>query len=172
MMSTDYSKNISELSLDKQQLLKLLLSNDAGDTSTLPLSFAQRRLWFIEQMGRATHVYNICTSVRLRGRLDEVALEQSFNEIVRRHEALRTTFTMVDKKPVQVVAATLKVKASVRSLEKLPESERETEVQRLLQKESKTPFDLTRGPLLRVKLFRLSAHETVLMLTMHQAVSA
>jgi hypothetical protein len=170
-MASYHYENITELSLDKKELLQLLLAKETGETSTLPLSFAQRRLWFIEQMGRAGHVYNICASVRLQGQLDEVALERSFNEIVRRHEALRTTFVMVDKQPMQVVVPALKIKTSIINLEALLEAEREPEVQRLLQKESKTPFDLARGPLLRVKLLRLSAHERVLMLTMHHIIS-
>jgi amino acid adenylation domain-containing protein len=171
MMATDYSKNIAELSVDKQELLSLLLSQETDQASVLPLSFAQQRLWFIEQMGRATHVYNICKSVRLQGCVNEKVLEQSFNEIVRRHEGLRTTFELVDEEPVQIVAAVVKVKTSVISLKTLPAAERAAEVQRLLQTESQTPFDLARGPLLRVTLLRLAAHESVLMLTMHHIIA-
>jgi amino acid adenylation domain-containing protein len=171
MMATDYYENIAELSLDKQELLSLLLSQEADKASVTPLSFAQQRLWFIEHMGRATHVYNICTSVRLQGRVNEKALERSFNEIVRRHEGLRTTFELVDEEPVQIVAPVVKVKTSVISLEALPAAGHEAEVQRLVGKESQTPFDLARGPLLRVTLLRLSANESVLMLTMHHIIA-
>ncbi|HEV7857241.1 MAG TPA: condensation domain-containing protein, partial [Pyrinomonadaceae bacterium] len=171
MTTMDYSRNIAELSPEKQELLKLLLLEETLETNTFPLSFAQRRLWFIEQIERGSYVYNICASVRLRGHLNVNALEQSFDEIVRRHESLRTTFQLMDQQPVQVVARTLHVKPSLINLKSLPEAERETEVQRLLQEESQTPFDLTRGPLLRVKLLRLATDEHVLLLTLHHIIS-
>ncbi|MCA1628264.1 MAG: condensation domain-containing protein, partial [Acidobacteria bacterium] len=170
-MTTDYFENETELSPEKQELLELLLLEESDEANTFALSFAQRRLWFIEQISQGSYVYNICTNVRLKGRLDEKALEQSFNEIVRRHETLRTTFTVVDKQPVQVVAATMSVNMSVIHLESIPATKREAEVDRLLKKESQTPFDLTRGPLLRVKLLKLSEQEHVLALTMHHIIS-
>src|SRR5262249_32495778 len=100
-----------------------------------------------------------------------VALEQSFEEIVRRHETLRTTFTNVDGNPMQVVAGKGSVGLKHLDLSELPEKEREAQVLRLVTYESQQPFDLPRGPLLRVILFRLAEQEHVLLAVMHHIVS-
>ena len=121
----------------------------------LPLSFAQQRLWFIDQLEPGNSAYNFPAAVRLKGPLNLVALEQSVNEIIKRHEALRTTFATVDGRPVQVVAPALTVGLPVVNLQDLSESEREAEVERLAIEEAQRPFNLARGPLLRVTLLRL-----------------
>ena len=112
----------------------------------LPLSFAQQRLWFIDQLAPGNSAYNIPAAVRLEGPLNVMALERSLNEIVRRHEALRTTFTIVDGGPAQVIAPRMTMEPLVIDLQALSESARETEVQRLAAEEARRPFDLTRGP--------------------------
>ncbi len=137
----------------------------------LPLSFAQQRLWFIDQLDPGNSAYNIPAAVRLRGALNLVALERSVNEIVKRHEALRTTFPTVDGRPVQVIAPALTMTLPVIDLRELPESQRETEVQRLVTAEARKPFDFAVGPLLRVTLVRLGEEEHVGLLTMHHIVS-
>jgi len=137
----------------------------------LPLSFAQQRLWFIDQLEPGNAAYNFPAAVRLKGPLNVAALEQSLNEIVRRHEVLRTTFATVDGCPVQVIAPTLTVRPAVVKLQELSEREREAEVQRLVIEEARLPFDLARGPLLRVTLLRLAEEEHVGLLTMHHIVS-
>ncbi len=137
----------------------------------LPLSFAQQRLWFIDQLEPGNSVYNFPAAVRLKGPLNMVALERSINEIVKRHEALRTTFITVDGRPVQLIAPTLTVKPSNVNLEKVPDHERETEVRRLATEEARRPFNLAQGPLLRVTLLRLAKEEHVGLLTMHHIVS-
>ena len=137
----------------------------------LPLSFAQQRLWFIDQLEPGNSAYNFPAAVRLKGPLNLVALGQSVNEIIKRHEALRTTFTTVDGRPVQVVAPTLTVGLPVVNLQDLTESEREAEVGRLAIEEAQRPFNLARGPLLRVTLLRLGEEEHVGLLTMHHIVS-
>ncbi len=137
----------------------------------LPLSFAQQRLWFIEQLDPGNSVYNFPVAVRLKGSLNLAALEQSLNEIVRRHEALRTTFSMVDGQPVQVIASRLNIALPIVDLTKLPELERENEVQRLVVEEARRPFDLARGPLLRARVLQLAEDEQVGLLTMHHIVS-
>ena len=136
-----------------------------------PLSFAQQRLWFFEQLAPGTAVYNLPVAYRLHGPLDVTALEQSFNEIVRRHEILRTTFADVAAQPVQVITPILTVALAVVDLQCLLESAREAEIRRLAVEESRRPFDLTEGPLLRVTLLRLGREEHVLLLTMHHIVS-
>jgi len=137
----------------------------------LPLSFAQQRLWFIDQLEPGNSAYNFPAAVRLKGPLNLAALERSVNEIVKRHEALRTTFTTVDGRPAQVIAPTLIVRSPIVSLRELPESEREAEVRRLAIEEAQRPFDLAQGPLLRVTLLRLAEEEHVGLLTMHHIVS-
>jgi amino acid adenylation domain-containing protein len=137
----------------------------------LPLSFAQQRLWFIDQLEPGRSVYNFPAAVRLKGPLDVVALEQSLNEIVRRHDALRTTFALVDGRPVQVIAPLLTLTLPMVDLRGLRETERETEVQRLATNEARRPFDLAEGPLVRATLLRLGENEHVGLLTMHHIVS-
>jgi len=138
---------------------------------TIPLSFAQARLWFLEQLVPGNPFYNVPTAVGLRGRLNFAALEQTFNEIVRRHEALRTTFKMVSGQPVQVIAPSLSVPLSLVDLQQLPAAEQSAQVQRLTTAESVRPFDLAQDPLLRVQLLVLGKAEHVLLLTMHHIVA-
>jgi len=137
----------------------------------IPLSFAQQRLWFLDQYEPNSSVYNIPSALRLKGALDVSALEQSLKEIVRRHESLRTTFSLVDGEPVQVIAPTLKISLPFTDLMDLPESDRENEAQRLAMEQAREPFDLSQGPLLRVMLLRLGEDDHVLVLTMHHIVS-
>ncbi|MCA1635267.1 MAG: amino acid adenylation domain-containing protein [Acidobacteria bacterium] len=137
----------------------------------LPLSFAQQRLWLFDQMEPGSHVYNVPGALRLSGRLNVPALEQSLNEIVRRHEVLRTTLAERDLSPVQVVAPQLTLGVKVKDLTGLPEPERERAAQRLAAESARLPFVLARGPLLRVELLRLAAEEHVLAFTLHHIVS-
>jgi len=138
---------------------------------TLPMSYAQQRLWFVGQMDRTSATYNLATAMRVTGRLDESWLEQAFSEVVRRHEVLRTTFRTVDGEPVQVIAATAAQPLELRDLSQLEEGEREEEVERLASAEAERPFDLSSGPLLRVSLLRCGDAEHVLLLTMHHIIS-
>jgi acyl carrier protein len=136
-----------------------------------PLSFAQQRLWFIDQLDPGNSVYNFPAAVRLTGPLDLAALKKSLNEIVRRHEVLRTTFVTVDGHPGQVISLTSTVALPLVDLRELSEAERETEVQRLAIEEARRPFDLAKGPLLRASLLQLGEQEYVGLLTMHHIVS-
>jgi amino acid adenylation domain-containing protein len=137
----------------------------------LPLSFAQQRLWFIEQLEPGSPAYTLSGAVRLRGNLEVAALERSFTEIVRRHEALRARFTEVEGRPVQSISPDLHPGFPVADLSFLPEGERESAVRRLVAAEAVRPFDLGRGPLLRLLLLRLGEGEHVLVLAMHHIVS-
>ena len=137
----------------------------------LPLSFAQQRLWFLDQLAPGNLFYNIPMAVRLTGRLDVEALERSLNEILRRHEVLRTTFRAEGGKPVQVIAPELRLTLPVEDLSHLPEAEREAEAQRRVQEEAQRPFDLTQGPLLRVRLLKLGEEEHIATVTMHHIIS-
>ncbi|MEG5016670.1 MULTISPECIES: amino acid adenylation domain-containing protein [unclassified Microcoleus] len=135
-----------------------------------PTSFAQQRLWFIDQFEPGNPFYNLPAAVLLKGRLNVVVLELSFKEIVRRHEALRTTFATVDGQPVQVVGQKFNFGLQVLDLQQLAETEREEKVKQLAAEEASKPFDLTKGPLLRASLLQLDAEEYVLLLTLHHII--
>lgn len=160
-----------ELSRRNGDSLRLSPIKSVARDGDLPLSFAQQRLWFIDQLDPGNPVYNFPVAVRLKGSLNLLALEQSLNEIVRRHEALRTTFSMVDGQPSQVIASRLIIDLPVVDLREIPEALREAEVQRLVVEEARRPFDLARGPLLRASVLQLSEDEQVGLLTMHHIVS-
>jgi amino acid adenylation domain-containing protein len=137
----------------------------------LPLSFAQQRLWFLEQLEPGSAAYNIPDAYRLRGPLDVAVFERCVNEIIRRHESLRTTFQTVGGKPLQVIAPELRLQIPVISLESPDSAQREAEVKRLAREAASQPFDIARGPLLRVKLLRLEAEDHIVLLTTHHIVS-
>ncbi|RMF32232.1 MAG: non-ribosomal peptide synthetase, partial [Chloroflexi bacterium] len=137
----------------------------------LPLSFAQQRLWFLDQLEPGSPFYNIPTAVRLTGPLDVAALEASLNEILRRHESLRTTFPTVDGRPRQQIAPELTLSLPVIDLRGLPEAEREAQALRLATEEAQRPFDLAQGPLIRALLLQLDDDDHIALLTMHHIVS-
>jgi amino acid adenylation domain-containing protein len=143
----------------------------AEEAFVFPLSFAQQRLWFLDRLEPGSSFYNIFDTLSFDEPMDVSALEQSLNEIVRRHEVLRTTFASVRGKPVQVIASDLKLPLPVVDLRRLSEEERVAETTRLSAEEYERPFELSRGPLVRGKLLRLSTEESVLLLTMHHIVS-
>ncbi|HEY6350086.1 MAG TPA: amino acid adenylation domain-containing protein [Candidatus Angelobacter sp.] len=133
----------------------------------LPLSFAQQRLWFLDQMEPGTGAYNLPFGLRLLGNLDRLTLERSLNAMIQRHEVLRTRFPVRDGKPVQVIAPEALVQIQDIELGMVAEEKRETELAGLVSEEINRPFDLSRGPLLRVKLFRIAEQEHVLLVTTH-----
>ena len=136
-----------------------------------PLSFAQQRLWFLHLLDPQSSAYNMSFALRLSGQLDIPALERALNEIVRRHEVLRTTFDALDGEPVQLIATTQPLEVPLTDLSSLPPEQREAETQRLVVQDALQPFDFARGPMLRASLLRLAAEEHVLSLTMHHIVS-
>lgn len=167
----------------KAELLSLLRQRNMAASSTsiplspvprignLPLSFAQQRLWSLAQLEPNSCVYNLPVAFRLVGPLNVAALEQSIKEIVRRHEILRTTFSVQNGQAVQVISTDQTLTLLVTDLRKFHESKRETEAQWLANEEVQEPFDLVQGPLLRVKLLCLAEEEHILLLTMHHIVS-
>ena len=136
----------------------------------LPTSFAQKRLWFLDQLSPGTCLYNVPITLRLTGTIDHMALTQSFNEIVRRHEALRTTFAWMDGQPVQVISSHATVSLPFSSLHALSATERDAELNRLLNEAMQRSFDLSQGPLLQFMLIQLSETEWVLLLNFHHIV--
>jgi amino acid adenylation domain-containing protein len=136
-----------------------------------PLSFSQQRLWFLDQYEPNSSLYNVSSTVRLNGKLDIEALKRSLDEIVRRHDALRTTFANVNGEPFQVIAPAVNGSLAVIDLRDRPESEREERALRLAGREARRSFDLKQGPLFRATLMRLSEADHVLVLAMHHIVS-
>jgi amino acid adenylation domain-containing protein len=136
----------------------------------LPLSFSQQRLWFLDQLAPANPFYNVCYPMRARGTLEIEPLRRSLNEIVRRHEILRTTFPTTDGQPMQIVHPELELELAITDLSSLPESEREARSLILVREEARTPFDLAKGPLFRAGLLRLDENDHVLLLNWHHII--
>jgi amino acid adenylation domain-containing protein len=137
----------------------------------LPLSFAQQRLWFLEQLEPGSTVYNVPTAVRLSGALDTHALERAFDALVHRHESLRTTFQVANGSPVQVIDPRGHARLNGVDLSSFPDASRDEEARRWALVESQRPFDLAQGPLLRTTLLKLSEQEHVLVLVLHHIIS-
>jgi len=137
----------------------------------LPLSFAQQRLWFLDQLEPNSTFYNIPAGLRLSGQLNIQALEKSINELVKRHESLRTTFKSVRGKPFQVIAPELSIKMTVEDLSQLTPTEQEHKIQNLAMAEAEQPFNLSEGPLFRVKLYQVAETEHVILFNMHHIIS-
>ncbi|TNV64185.1 non-ribosomal peptide synthase/polyketide synthase, partial [Corallococcus exiguus] len=137
----------------------------------LPVSYAQQRLWVVEQLRPGGSHYTIATALRLDGVLDVEALRRALELVVSRHEALRTTFTMKEGQPVQHVHPAGAWELPVTDLNPMPRESRESEAQRRSVEEAALPFDLGRGPVLRTRLLRLDAREHLLLLCMHHIIS-
>jgi amino acid adenylation domain-containing protein len=180
---SDLTKRISDLSPAKRELLARLLKqkgmansrlpimprHDSSDK--LPLSYAQQRLWFLNQLEPGSTVYNVNTIIPLAPSLSASVIEKSLNEIVRRHESLRTVFRAVAGEPIQVIVPEFQLDLPMVDLSEMPEAESETEVMRLMREEAGRPFDLSTLPLLRTVLVRLSEEDQLLLLTMHHIVT-
>ncbi|MBN8468384.1 non-ribosomal peptide synthase/polyketide synthase [Corallococcus exiguus] len=184
---SDILKRLAELPPEKQNaLLKKLKAGGArGATprrshpplepraagTRLPLSFAQQRLWFLEQLEPGTARYNVPAAVRLLGALDLAVLARAFEELLRRHEVLRTVFREQGDSAEQVVLTPSPLALPVVDLTALPPEQRHVEVTRRASAEAQRPFDLVRGPLLSTTLLRLAADEHVLVLNIHHIIS-
>jgi len=137
----------------------------------LPLSFAQKRLWFLDQLEPNSSFYNLPTAMRLKGELNVEALEKSINEIIRRHETLRTHFTAVKGKPQQVIVPELSITPRLIDLSKLAQDAQQAKAQQLATEEAQQPFDLSQAPLFRVSLVKLNDAEHNVLFTMHHIIS-
>ncbi|MFS0519589.1 amino acid adenylation domain-containing protein [Nostoc sp. UIC 10607] len=145
--------------------------SEEAEVFVFPTSFAQQRLWFFDQLAPGNPFYNVSTTLNLTGSLNFTALKQTFNEIVRRHETLRTRFVMVDQQPVQAIAPSLIIPLPLIDLRNFDSPERDTRVQQIVTQEAQHPFNLTTGPLLRVKLLQLDEEEYLLLLNLHHIVA-
>lgn len=182
-MGSNASVGKLALSEEQQQLLALLLEEQGlttaappaimrrSPTVSPPLSFAQERLWFLQQLEAHTALYNIPMALRWQGPLNAAVLERSLSEIVRRHEVLRATFQSVAGQPVQHIMPARPMTLPVCDMRQPPPAEQERTIQRRLLDEAQRAFDLSQGPLLRAELVCLSDQDHVLFLTMHHIVA-
>ena len=152
---------------DKRELLRRMLAEEAG---RIPASSGQRRLWFVDRLGAKAGAYNVFQAVRLQGELNIPALEGALDELVKRHEVLRTTFSVIDGEPIQVIHGTLPsllVKSDLSTLTGVAQAD----ALRVMTDAALTyPFDLSRGPLVRAQLVILGSVEHLLLLTLHHAI--
>ena len=179
----DFNERIAGLSAAKRELLALRLKRDSdasrekvtipqrANRGSSPLSFAQQRLWFLDQLLSGNSPYNIPTAVRLSGLLDVRCLEQSMKAVVIRHEVLRTTIKSVQGKPYQIVADDCVLPLAIHDLSMRPEADKEAEASQVWAVEAQRPFDLTQDLMLRATLIKLSEQEHVLLLVMHHIAS-
>ena len=173
-----------EFSPQKQALLQSLLAEAEIDSTaepritrrsqhepTIPLSFAQERLWFLNQLEGSTANYNLPGAIRIRGDLDVKALQQSLSEIVNRHEVLRTRFQTVNGSPIQVIEPEIAININLLDLREKEASEQQTALKQQIQQEANSAFELEKAPLIRCRLLQLETQEYVLLVTMHHIVS-
>ena len=167
---TELSAQLGDLTADqKRELLAQLLKEESQRVKSTRLSFAQERLWFLDQLQPGSPAYNVPMVIGLTSP-DVSLLERALDEIVSRHEALRTTFSFELGNAVQVVAPSLRVPLRVTDLRGLPIEERAREAARLAREEARTPFDLTTGPLLRAELIARTDTDYDFLLTLHHIV--
>jgi amino acid adenylation domain-containing protein/thioester reductase-like protein len=179
------AEKLQSLSKDKARLLQQLLAKRSGQTLKIlphrrevvseavrsPASSGQRRLWFIDHLEGGSSAYHLPLRIRLVGELQPQALRSALNELVRRHEILRTLIVLVNGEPAQDVRPQLELEMAHCDLTKIPEGERETEIERHSKHELETNFDLQRGPLVRARLLKLTSKEHVLQITLHHIIS-
>lgn len=176
-------KQLASLSPEKRELFEMMLKEKGIDlsqagilpqsrsTNRFPLSFGQQRLWFLDQLEPGSPLYNNPASVLLTGPLNLSALEQSLNEIIKRHEVLRTIFKTETGEPVQEIQAEMPIHLEIIDLSHLSTDARATESHKITLNAAQQPFDLTRGPLWRTTLLKLKPDQHLVILTMHHAVS-
>ncbi len=156
---------------DKRRLVMKLLRERKQGAATQPLSFAQQRLWFIDQLEPGSPAYNVPAALRLRGRMSMGVLAASLTELVRRHETLRTRFPAEDGRPVQAIDPPAPVRLPVIDLSGLTEAGREPELRRLTRSEAVRPFDLAAAPPMRATVLRAGEEEHLVLFTLHHIVS-
>ncbi|MFB2837774.1 amino acid adenylation domain-containing protein, partial [Floridanema evergladense] len=157
----------SELTITKVDTHAL---RESDNKKIVPLSFPQERIWFLSQLEPDNPFYNEQSALKLHGSLNIMALEQSINKIIDRHEILRTNFQILDEAPIQVIAENLTLNIPVLDLTGIPEIEKENTIQQLVKTEVSQPFDLPNSPLIRVTLLKLTELEHILLLTIHHII--
>lgn len=166
------SHDLASLSLPEKRALlaRLLVEGHPNKPDIVPLSFPQERLWFIEQLDPGQSTYNVPIPIVLPASLNASTIERTLKEIVRRHETLRTTFVRQDGGPVQLIWPQLSANLQVEDLTALPPEERQTEMERIINTDSRIAFDLSRGPLFKATLIQLDAASNLLLFTAHHVI--
>ena len=165
------SENAPRLSpVEQRVLLKQLLEAEGEDQERAPLSFGQERLWILDQLRPANSSYRLCRAFRLKGPFSVRVAGGIFDEIVDRHEILRTTFPSLQGNPVQRIGPIHKVDLPVDGLSEIPLADREAALRGRLREELNKPFDLATGPLVRIRLIHLGSEEIVLFIVAHHIV--
>src|ERR1041384_4461153 len=167
---SDLLTRIENLSSARRKLLERMSAKKQQQHRTYPLSYAQRRMWFTDQLEPESALYNMPYAIRFTGTLEVEIVRQAVQEIARRHESLRTIFPQHNGVAVQEVLGELRDVVQEIDLMHLGEDQREDEMCRLVRLEAYKPFNLAKGPLLRVTLYRLSEREHVLMFNMHHII--
>lgn len=180
-MKSDLTRRVLELSPEQQEALaKRLLEkkraaadgqiprrDELSRRAPAPLSFAQRRLWFADQLGEGSSHYNVPILIRLSGRFDVAAMTASLRDVIRRHDVLRTVFSAEEGEPAQIVLPPASFDLPLDDLSSVPEMTREPEARRLACEHARAPFDLERGPVLRARVYRLDERRHFLLLAIH-----
>jgi amino acid adenylation domain-containing protein len=141
-----------------------------GEREGFPLSFAQERLWFLDQLVPGSPFYSESAALRLKMPINVAAMQRSLGELVRRHEVLRTTFLVVNERAVQVVSPPKSLPLPIVDLRRVPEADRDVTALRHATEEARGTFDLSKGPLVRTTLLRLGEQDYVFLLTMHHII--
>lgn len=180
---SSFAERIAALSPEQRKLLEMRLKRESAAAPNqqpiprrapdlpIPLSFSQQRLWFIEQLEPGNPAYNMVSAIRITGRADTAALAASLNEIVRRHESLRTIFVAEDGQPVQRILPSLDLPLPLIDLRSVATTEREQRTKALVVAQAQQPFHLASGPLIRAMLFQLDEQEHVLTVIKHHIIS-
>jgi len=156
---------------EKRALLAELLRKKAAGARQVPASFAQQRLWFLDQLDPGTPLYNISRAVQVKGRLNLQALQEALNFIVARHESLRTNVASIDDEAVQIIAPAREIQIELVDLGGLPQGDKKSEARRLVSEAARRPFNLSQDLLLRAALYRFDDQDQVLLLVLHHIVS-
>ncbi|WP_342026020.1 non-ribosomal peptide synthase/polyketide synthase [Cytobacillus pseudoceanisediminis] len=181
----DLTTRFSSLSEEKKKMLALrmqgkkankintteIIPQKYNENEPVPMSFAQKRLWFLNEMEPGNAFYNMFTALQLSGPVQIKALEESFNVVLDRHEVLRSSFYIKNGQPVQRISSSSHQNIPVIDLTNLPEEERLTEAHHLAKKESQTPFELSKAPLIRMKLIKMKNEDFLLFLNIHHIVA-
>ena len=168
---TDINKILSSLSPEKRALLEQRLKKDSQKYNSFPLSFAQRRLWFLDQLDPGSATYNIPVAIRMKGDLKIDTLKKSIEKIIIRHEVLRSKIITVNETPMQIVKSTSSYQIKEVNLIDLEEKEKENKLKELIQKNSSIYFNLSEEPLFKILLYRINQNDYVLQIVMHHIIS-
>jgi len=168
---SDISSLLDKLSPEKRKLLELQLKKKEAAVKTYPLSYAQRRLWFLDQFEPESPYYNIPMALRIKGNFSIDVFKKTIQSIINRHEALRTTFIARNGEPLQAVKPLLTIPVEVQDISSIPADTRENKIIELATADAQKPFNLEKGPLIRVSILKTAQSEHIVLLNMHHIIS-